>query len=57
MGIHKNKYENIANKNYNNSQINVNMVSSKIWDMVQAIKFKTVKKLAIIDFKIRCKLY
>ena len=54
--INKNKYENIVYKNYNNSQINidVNTIGSKIWDIVWLAKFKTskVKKHDIIDYKI-----
>ena len=44
--INKNKYENIVYKNYNNSQINidVNTIDSKIWDIVQVGKFKTRSK-------------
>ena len=39
----KNKYENIVYKNYNNSQINidVNTIGSKIWEIVRVAKFKT----------------
>ena len=39
--INKNKYENIVYKNYNNSQINidVNTIGSKIWNIVQVAKF------------------
>ena len=39
----KNKYENIVYKNYNNSQINidVNNIGSKIWETVRVAKFKT----------------
>ena len=44
--INKNKYENIMYKNYNNSQINidVNTLCSKNWDIVQVVKFKTRSK-------------
>ena len=44
--INKNKYENIVYKNYNNSQINidVNTIGSKIWDIVRVVKFKTRSK-------------
>ena len=41
--MNKNKYENIVYKNYNNSQINidVNTVGSKTQDIVRVVKFKT----------------
>ena len=44
--INKNKYENIVYKNYNNSQINidVNTIGSKIWDIVRVVKLKTRSK-------------
>ena len=44
--INKNKYENIVYKNYNNSQINIdlNTIGYKIWDIVQVVKFKTRSK-------------
>ena len=46
MRIYKNKYKNIAYKNYNNSQINtdVNNIGSKILDIVRVLKFKTKSK-------------
>ena len=46
MRIYKNKYESIAYKNYNNSQINtdVNTIASKILDIVRVKKFKTKSK-------------
>ena len=39
--LNKNKYENTVYKNYNNSQINidVNTIGSKIWNIVQVAKF------------------
>ena len=44
--INKNKYENIVYKNYNNSQINidVNTIGSKIWEIVRVAKFITRSK-------------
>ena len=51
--MNKNKCENIVYKNYNNSQINidVNTIGSKIWDIVWVAKFiiSKVKKHDIID--------
>ena len=46
MGIYKNKYETIAYKNYNNSQINtdVNTIDSKLWDIVRVLKCKSKSK-------------
>ena len=44
--MNKNKYENIAYKNYNNSQINIDVftIGSKIWSIVRVVKFKTRSK-------------
>ena len=44
--IYKSKYENVVHKNYNNSQINtdVNTIDSKIWDIIQVLKFRTESK-------------
>ena len=48
--LYKNKYENIMYKNYNKSQINiyVNTIGSKIWDIVQVVKFKARPKSMIL---------
>ena len=46
MRIYKNKYENIAYKNYNNSQINtdINTIGSKLWDIVRVLNCKAKSK-------------
>ena len=48
--INKNDHENVVYKNYNSSQINidVNTIGSKIWDKVWVAKFKTVTKSMIL---------
>ena len=47
--IYKNKYENIAYKNYNNSQIStdVNTIGPKIWDIAQVLKVESATFLLV----------
>ena len=47
--IYKNKYENIAYKNYNNSQIrtDVNTIGPKIWDIAQVLKVESTTFLLV----------
>ena len=46
MKIYKNKYKNIAYKNYNTIQINtnVNAIGNEIWAIVRVINFKIKSK-------------
>ena len=46
MKIYKNKYKNIAYKNYNTIQINtnVNAIGNEIWAIVRVINFKRKSK-------------